>query len=179
MRQPIIGSSPNWPRKSRDAPCVWFDRAGRNQLVVTRCGPLRSRFRSDPVGMSRCPHAAAPPSSVMNSRRRMCGLKSRDRTYHIVDAKNALCVEPINVRYARWSGLSVDGGPLPSLTHNRHRRPPNICAKESLTWIKCVQPFLTSKCWSDEWSTKAMAINAHVAELEGDIISWRGRLPTR
>jgi hypothetical protein len=25
---------------------------------------------------------------------------------------------------------------------------------------------LTSKCWSDEWSTKAMAINAHVAELE-------------
>jgi hypothetical protein len=115
MRQPIIGSSPNWPRKSRDAPCVWFDRAGRNQLVVTRCGPLRSRFRSDPVGMSRCPHAAAPPSSVMNSRRRMCALKSRDRTYHIVDAKNALCVEPINVRYARWSGLSVDGGPLPSL----------------------------------------------------------------
>jgi len=92
MRQPIIGSSPNWPRKSRDAPCVWFDRAGRNQLVVTRCGPLRSRFRSDPVGMSRCPHAAAPPSSVMNSRRRMCALKSRDRTYHIVDAKNALCV---------------------------------------------------------------------------------------
>ena len=63
--------------------------------------------------------------------------------------------------------------------HNRHRRPPNICAKASLTWIKCVQPFLTSKCWSDEWSTKAMAINAHVAELEGDIISWRGRLPTR
>lgn len=35
MREPIIGSSPNWPRNSRDVPYVWFDRAGCNQLVVT------------------------------------------------------------------------------------------------------------------------------------------------
>jgi len=118
MRQPIIGSSPNWPRKSRDAPCVWFDRAGRNQLVVTRCGPLRSRFRSDPVGMSRCPHAAAPPSSVMNSRRRMCALKSRDRTYHIVDAKNALCVTAKLIgQCRRWVKLGSDRPSARCLLH--------------------------------------------------------------
>ena len=94
-------------------------------------------------------------------------------------ASLACDLSQIDVCYGGEPGRGANMPVCLSLTHNRHRRPPNICEKASLTWIKCVQPFLTSKCWSDEWSTKAMAINAHVAELEGDIISWRGRLPTR
>ena len=83
-----------WNYRACQPPAPATDRIYRppTDIRSLRCGPLRSRFRSDPVGMSRCPRAAAPPSSVMNSRRRMCALKSRDRTYHIVDAKNALCV---------------------------------------------------------------------------------------